>query len=243
MPLAVAFLALAPAGAWGVADVIKSTNNNRFDKATYSSDEGDLVRFEHTGGGPHNVTSTQLSGGERLFSSATITTGSTPVNRTQSLASGTYPFFCTVHSNQMRAELVVRASGSPPPEDGTPPPEDGTPPPEDGTPPPEDGGPGPGPLTLDLRAKKQELTKKLKFFATASVASTLVTKGKKIKETTEQLAANQETKVTAKLKRKARNRLEEKLEQKGKAKVNVEGTATNQSGATATDTVKVKLKD
>jgi len=41
-------------------------------------------------------------------------------------------------------------------------------------------GPGPGPqaLTLDLAAKKQELRKKIKFFATASVASTLVAEGK-----------------------------------------------------------------
>jgi hypothetical protein len=121
---------------------------------------------------------------------------------------------------------------------------DTTPPPES-TPPPEDGGPGPitDPLTLDLEAKKQKLRKKIKFFATATVASTLVAQGKKIKETTEQLSANQETKVKAKLKRKARNRLEEKLEEKGKAKVKVKGTATNQSGAEASDTVKVKLKD
>lgn len=96
---------------------------------------------------------------------------------------------------------------------------------------------------LDLEAKKQKLRKKIKFFATATVASTLVAQGKKIKETTEQLSANQETKVKAKLKRKARNRLEERLDEKGKAKVKVKGTATNQSGAEASDTVKVKLKD
>lgn len=118
-----------------------------------------------------------------------------------------------------------------------------------GCPPPLDPGPGPGPgpgaapLTLDLEAKKQKLKKKLKVFATASLASTLGAEGKKIKDTTKQLAANQETKVKAKLKRKARNRLEEKLEEKGKAKVKVTGAATTQSGAEATDKVKVKLKD
>jgi hypothetical protein len=108
-------------------------------------------------------------------------------------------------------------------------------------------GPGPGPgagaLTLDLEAKKQELKKKIKFFATASANSTLVAGGKKIKDTTKQLAANQKTKVKAKLKRKPRERLEEKLEERGKAKVKVEGTATTQSGATAADKVKVKLKE
>jgi hypothetical protein len=133
----------------------------------------------------------------------------------------------------------------PPPEEGLPPPDGGLPPPDGDLPPPEAGGPGAGagPLTLELKAKKQKLRKKLKFFATATVASTLVARGKAIKETTKKLAANQVTKVKVKLKRKARKRLEEKLEDKGTAKVKAKGTATNQSGATATDTVKVKLKD
>jgi glucose/arabinose dehydrogenase len=142
--------------------------------------------------------------------------------------------------------------GSPPPEDGSPPPEEGSLPPEDGPPlpeeslpPPEEGGPGlgAGPLTLDLTAKKQELKKKLKFFATASVASTLVARGKKVKETTKQLAANQETKANAKVKRKQRRRLEEKLAERGQAAVKIKGAATDRRGATATDRVKVKLKD
>ena len=211
MPLAVVILALAPTGAWGVADVIKSTNDNEFDRPTYNSDEGDLVQFQHTGGGPHNVTSTQLSGGERLFSSATISSGTTPVNGTQSLPPGTYPFICTIHAPGMAAELVVRESGAPPP----------------------------APLTLDLEARKQELRKKVKFFATASVASTLIATGKAIKETTKQLAANQKTTIEAKLKRKALNRIEDK----GKGKVRIAATASDPSGTAATDTVKVKLKD
>jgi hypothetical protein len=127
------------------------------------------------------------------------------------------------------------------PESGcaTPPPN----PPQPQPPPPQQPPPGTPPpaeaLTLDLGAKKQKLKKKVKFFATASVASTLVAEGKKIKEKTTQLAANQKTKVKAKLKRKARNRIEEK----GKGKVKIEGTASDPIGGTATDTVKVKLKD
>jgi hypothetical protein len=108
---------------------------------------------------------------------------------------------------------------------------------------PPPGGGAPEPLTLDLKAKKQELKKKLKFSATANHASTLVATGKAIKETTKQLAANEKTKVKAKLKRKARNRLEEKLEEKGKAKTKVKAAAIDQGGQEATDTVKVKLKD
>jgi hypothetical protein len=127
------------------------------------------------------------------------------------------------------------------PEDGclAPPPN----PPQPQPPPPEQPPPGPPApppeaLTLDLGAKKQKVRKKVKFSATASIASTLTATGKKIKETTKQLAANEKTTVKAKLKRKALNRLEEK----GKGKVKIEGTVSDPTG-TATDTVKVKLKD
>jgi hypothetical protein len=123
---------------------------------------------------------------------------------------------------------VVTADPTPP----EPPPNPQPPPSPPGTPPPE-------PLTLDLGAKKQKVKKKVKFSATANVASTLVAEGKKIKEGTTQLAANQKTTIKAKLKRKARNRFEEK----GKGKVKVEGSASTPSGVAATDTVKVKLKD
>jgi hypothetical protein len=50
----------------------------------------------------------------RLFSSATIRSGTTPVNGTQSLAPGTYPFICTIHDPQMAAQLVVRPGAAPP---------------------------------------------------------------------------------------------------------------------------------
>ena len=117
--LAVMSLSLVPASAWAVADVIKSTSANDFDQPTYFSDEGDLVQFQHTGGGSHNVTSTQFSGGVRLFASATISSGTTSVDGTQFLPPGTYPFICTVHSN-MAADLVVRDTGSPAPSPGPP---------------------------------------------------------------------------------------------------------------------------
>jgi hypothetical protein len=119
------------------------------------------------------------------------------------------------------------------------PPQPQPPPPEPAPPgPPTDQGPIVG-LSLDLGAKKQTVKKKVKFSATASVASTLVAKGKKIKKTTKQLAADQKTTVKAKLKRKARKRCEDK----GKCKVKINGTASTPTGDTATDTVKVKLKD
>lgn len=68
---------------------------------------------------------------------------------------------------------------------------------------------------LTHETKKLKLKKKLKFSATVDTDSTLVARGKAIKETTEQLAATQETKVKATLKRKARKQIEEKLEKTG----------------------------
>lgn len=97
-------------------------------------------------------------------------------------------------------------------------------------------------MTLKLAAKKQPLRKKLKFFATASADSTLVARGKAIKETAKVLAANQKTKVKVKLKGAKRKRLQKKLDEKGKAKTTVKATATGQSGATAADQIKVKLR-
>ena len=91
LPLGVAVLVLAPAGAWGAADVIRNSGYS-FDRPTYYSDQGELVQYEHSGGSPHNVVSTQSSGGEPLFGSALISSGTTPVNGTELLAPGTYPF-------------------------------------------------------------------------------------------------------------------------------------------------------
>jgi glucose/arabinose dehydrogenase len=98
------------------------------------------------------------------------------------------------------------------------------------------------PMTLKLGAKKQPLRKKLKFFATASADSTLVARGKAVKETAKVLAANQKTTVKVKLKRAKRKRLQKRLDEKGNAKVTVKATAKDQSGATASDQIKVKLR-
>jgi hypothetical protein len=119
-------------------------------------------------------------------------------------------------------------------------------PPQPQPPPPQPAPPGPPAppgqalgVTLDLDANKQKVKKNVKFSATATADSTLTAEGKKIKDTTKELTANQETTVKAKLKRKALNRFEEK----GKGKVKITATATDQSGAEATEQVKVKLKD
>jgi hypothetical protein len=70
-------------------------------------------------------------------------------------------------------------------------------------------------LTLDLRAKKQSLRKRITLFATTDADSTLVATGRRSRGA-RRSAANQKTKVMAKLKRAMRERLQKKLAKKGR---------------------------
>ena len=117
-------------------------------------------------------------------------------------------------------------------------------PPTPGPPPPPEGEPQPGfpALQLDLDAKKQELRKKLTFFATTNVDSTLVAGGS-IKQSTEQLEGTVKTKIKAKLKSKKRKQLAQRLDRKNNAKAKVEASAASETSGTAIDEIKVKLKD
>ena len=99
------------------------------------------------------------------------------------------------------------------------------------------------PLTLNMRAENQAFRKRLTFFATTSLDSTLLATGKAIQHTTKELASNQTTKVEVKLTRGKRKQIQNRLDKRGKAKVKLIATATDHSGATATDSIKVKLKD
>ena len=82
-----------------------------FAPGPYFQDLGEIPLFENPpGANPHNVTSTATGpdGGE-LFRSKTIGAGdTTPVEGTQYLEAGTYPFFCTLHGPSMSGELVVQ---------------------------------------------------------------------------------------------------------------------------------------
>jgi hypothetical protein len=117
-------------------------------------------------------------------------------------------------------------------------------PPTPGPQPPPEGEPQPGfpALQLDLDAKKQELRKKLTFFATTNVDSTLVAGGS-IKQTTKPLEGTVKTKIKAKLKSKKRKQLAQRLDRKNNAKAKVEASAASGTSGTAIDEIKVKLKD
>jgi hypothetical protein len=113
--------------------------------------------------------------------------------------------------------------------------------------PPEPGPPSPPAPpatapTLDLDANKQKLRKKLTFFATTDVDTTLAVAGS-VKPTTKQLQGGERTKVKAKLKSSKRKQIAKKLDKKGKAKASVEAIATTDAGGLAISEIKVKLRD
>ncbi len=64
-----------------------------------------------------------------------------------------------------------------------------------------------------------------------------------MKRTTKRLAARKKTKVTAKLKKSTREKLEDKLAASGKAKAKIEALATDQFGNADIEEITVKLKD
>ena len=117
-------------------------------------------------------------------------------------------------------------------------------PPTPGPLPPPEGEPQPGfpALQLDLDAKKQELTKKLTFFATTNVDSTLVAGGS-IKQTTKRLEGSVKTKINSKLNAKTFKQLARRLDKTGKAKAKVEAGAASETSGSVIDEITVKLKD
>jgi plastocyanin len=111
---------LGAAGAVFVAGValaatqtIEGRSDNTFSAATYTTDQGEVAPLQVTGG-THNATASGNGpDGKPLFRSATISGGTTPVNGTQYLTSGSYPFICTIHPSTMQATLVVTGNGTP----------------------------------------------------------------------------------------------------------------------------------
>jgi plastocyanin len=96
--------------------ITTSTTCCSYGKAAFTIDRGATATFQNQdqGTSPHDVFSVDSGAQNKpLFSSAQINVGQTPVNGTDSLASGTYRFFCTVHPTQMSGQLVVTPSASP----------------------------------------------------------------------------------------------------------------------------------
>jgi hypothetical protein len=81
----------------------------------------------------------------------------------------------------------------------------------------------------------------VKLTATSNVAGTLAINGP-VKRTTAQLTPNMPVLIRVPQKKKVLRRLEGALNNGKKAKLNIQGTLTDRSAATAADSVKVKFK-
>jgi plastocyanin len=104
--------------ALGASETITTTNSCcSYGQASFTIDRGTTATFQNQdpGTSPHDVTAIDTGGKKNLplFRTAEISLGQTPVNGTNSLAPGTYRFFCTVHPTQMSGQLVVTPSASP----------------------------------------------------------------------------------------------------------------------------------
>jgi plastocyanin len=110
-----AVLCLWAAVAWAAPAAIEGTGANTFNATSYAHDGGTVAQLTVTGSS-HNVTANANGpDGKTLFRSGTISSGTTPVNGTQYLSAGSYPFFCTIHPDTMQATLNVTGSGLPRP--------------------------------------------------------------------------------------------------------------------------------
>jgi plastocyanin len=109
-----ALLGVWAAVAWGAPAAIVGQGNDTFDAAAYSHDGGTVAQLTVTGSNHNATASANGPDGKALFRSNTITGGTTPVNGTQYLSAGSYPFICTIHPN-MQATLNVTGTGLPRP--------------------------------------------------------------------------------------------------------------------------------
>jgi plastocyanin len=113
--LVVAGVLFAGGLAFAASATIVGTGSDRYTPTDYNADQGEISQLQVTGSS-HNVTARGNGpDGNALFRSATISGGTAPVDGTQYLPAGNYPFFCTVHPTTMNGTLHVSTNGAPQP--------------------------------------------------------------------------------------------------------------------------------
>jgi plastocyanin len=102
-------------------ETIRAVPPDKFSSAVTTIDQGEKVTFNNSDIAGHDVTSSKKSDdGKPLFQSETVAPGSSgPVEGTEYLTTGTYPFVCTIHPG-MEATLEVTSGGKPVPRPNPP---------------------------------------------------------------------------------------------------------------------------
>ena len=118
--VAVACLVFAATALAG--EITTAPTGDRFSSSTFTIDQGEKTTFRNTDlTVSHDVVSNGTEGGKPLFKSEIVPAGSSgPVEGTEFLVTGSYPFRCTLHPG-MTATLNVTSNGTPQPKPGTPP--------------------------------------------------------------------------------------------------------------------------
>ena len=110
--LAAGVLLFVTGMAFAASATIVGQANDTFSAGLYTTDQGEVSQLQVTGS-QHNVTAVQNGpDGKALFGSNTISGGTTPVNGTQYLSAGAYPFICTIHPSTMSGTLQVSGNGT-----------------------------------------------------------------------------------------------------------------------------------
>jgi plastocyanin len=109
-------VSLLGAGAAWADGTISARPVNSFGSAVTTIDQGEKVTFNNMDLAGHDVVSTKAGDdGKPLFRSELVSPGgSGPVQGTEYLTTGTYPFVCSVHPG-MEATLEVTSQGTPAP--------------------------------------------------------------------------------------------------------------------------------
>ena len=219
--LAIVFAVSLIAAAAAYADeTITARPPNEFASAVTTIDQGEKVTLRNADIAGHDVTSSKKSGdGKPLFRSELVNPQSSgPVEGTEFLTTGTYPFVCTVHPG-MDATLEVTSAGTPKPR--------------------------PDPPKLTVKIASGDLQRvvdkgKLKLRVTSTKAEVKLVaklKAKKLGSKTVDFDKAGKKTVTVTLTKSGRNALEDKKS----AKVSATGTATDAAGQTTKSNAKRTL--
>jgi len=112
--LAAATASLAfPGSATATSVSVESGAGNAFSAPVYSIDQGESLEFANNGDRPHDLISFGTLSGGFLFSAPRVSPGDTAsVAGVEYLATGTYPFLCSLHPG-MESSLSVGSGGTP----------------------------------------------------------------------------------------------------------------------------------